>query len=236
MRRSLGSLLVVAGLVFMAWPVATWLYGLDWQERLARSVPQAEPAEAPRPASARQGTPPSTKQGGVAMLLPVSTSAKQAKAKPEKMPHLRRGVSFARIRIQRIRLDAMVVEGIDNASLRRGPGHLPKSGLPGESRNCAIAAHRDAWFRRLPEVRAGDAVWVETPNSSYQYVVEEKKVVTPDRGDLLNRGANLILTLITCTGPGYPNSKYRLLVFCRLRGEYPALTQTERLPRRRSPG
>ena len=41
--------------------------------------------------------------------------------------------------------------------------------LPGESRNCAIAAQRDGWFLRLPEVRAGDPVWVETADSRYEY-------------------------------------------------------------------
>ena len=111
----------------------------------------------------------------------------------------------------------MVIEGVDGVALRRGPGHLPTTGLPGERRNCAIAAHRDGWFQRLPEVRVGDAVHVQTMEGAYEYVVGEKKVVTPDRSDLLNRGRKPYLTLITCTGPGYPRSAYRLLVFCKLR-------------------
>jgi sortase A len=130
---------------------------------------------------------------------------------------VRPGEALARLRIGRIGLDAIVVEGVSRVALRQGPGRLPTTGFPGENRNCAIAAHRDGWFRRLPDVRAGDPVWVETPGRRYEYVVEEKRVVTPDRGDLLRRGPNPVLTLITCTGPGYPRSTHRLLVFCRLR-------------------
>src|SRR5207248_769881 len=56
---------------------------------------------------------------------------------------------FARLRIERIGLQVFVVEGIDAAALRRGPGHLPGTVGPGESGNCGIASHRDGWFARL---------------------------------------------------------------------------------------
>ncbi len=130
---------------------------------------------------------------------------------------------FARLAIQPIGLDVMVVDGIDAVSLRRGPGHLPESGRPGESRNCAIAAHRDGWFARLEGVQVGDPVWIETPECGYAYAVDEVQVVTPDRTDLLQTGSYPTLTLITCTGPGYPTSTHRLLVHCGLRGTCPKL-------------
>jgi sortase A len=209
MRRRLGSLLVAAGLVLMAWPVVTWAYGLYWQEQLARSLP---PPAADVPGTAASPSP------AVAPAGPKRAPPRQPKPKK---PSLRAGQAVARLRIPRIGLEAIVVEGVDGRALRRGPGHLPGTALPGENRNCAIAAHRDGWFRRLPEVRAGDPIWVETPDSLYKYVVEEKRVVTPDRGDLLKRGEKPHLTLITCTGPGYPRSAYRLLVFCDLRSATP---------------
>ncbi|MES2459330.1 MAG: sortase, partial [Armatimonadota bacterium] len=76
-------------------------------------------------------------------------------------------------------------------------------------------------FQRLHDVHEGDPIWLETRDSLFKYTVSLKKVVTPNRGDLLNQGKRPVLTLITCTGPGYPRSKYRLLVFCRLSGTYP---------------
>jgi LPXTG-site transpeptidase (sortase) family protein len=193
MRRHIGTFLIAAGLLFMAWPVVTWGYGLYWQERLK----QDWQARAPAAASAVQGDQP----------------AAAAAAEPP---------SFARLWVERIGLDAMVVEGIDAIALRRGPGHLPQTARPGESGNCVIAAHRDGWFRRLEEVQPGDVIGLETPDCGYEYVVDEKKVVDPDRGDLLATSDYPTVTLITCTGPGYPHSAYRLLVFCRLQAVHPS--------------
>ena len=224
MVRRLGSLLVVVGLILAAWPALTWAYGFYWQQRLSRSFP--EPVFSER---VTEEAAPAPGRGVVAVSASLSAPSgprlrpRIAPPKPTKPPEplrvvARPGEAFARLRIRRIGLDAMVVEGVDGAALRRGPGHLRDTGLPGESRNCAIAAHRDGWFRRLPELRAGDPVLVERPGALYRYVVQNKRVVTPDRSDLLRRGPKPVLTLITCTGPGYPRSAYRLLVFCRLQG------------------
>ena len=138
-----------------------------------------------------------------------------------RLPRPDPGEPFARLSIKRIGLDAIVVEGTDRISLRRGPGHLPNTGIPGESRNCAFAAHRDGWFLRLPEVRSGDAVTVDTKQGRYIYTVGSRQVVNPNRVDLLDQGPRPVLTLITCTGSGYPHSKQRLLVFCSLKTAYP---------------
>lgn len=222
---------MAAGLILMIWPAATWAYGIYWQARLARELPPmpasdvalVPPATVPPP---RPSAPPSALASGMAAAVrraaeavpslpppPPPPSRTPPSAEPRPLP----GGAFARLHIPRIGLDAVVVEGDDARSLRRGPGHLPRTGRPGEPRNCAIAAHRDGWFARLDEVEIGDAVRVRTRERVFEYEVWERRVVTPDRGDLLERGPFPDLTLITCTGPGYPNSKYRLLVFCRLR-------------------
>jgi sortase A len=125
------------------------------------------------------------------------------------------GKPLARLRIPSIDLEAIVIEGANDAQLNRGPGHISKTALPGELGNCVIAGHRAYWFKRLPEVRRGAPIWVETPLWRYKYIVEEKRVVTPDRGDLLNRAGDFFLTLVTCTTPT-ADSTHRALVFCRL--------------------
>ena len=195
MRRHLETLLFAGGLLLTTWPAITMAYGRYWQDRLARewSTPRASPAARHRPAPA-----------------------------PRKTARTVRGRNtFARLRITRIGLDAIVVDDVDATSLRRGPGHLPETSLPGESGNCAIAAHRDGWFSRLPELRPGDLVRLETPDCGYEYRVVEKRVVKPNRTDLLEPRRYPALTLITCTGPMRPRSLYRLLVFCRLQAVRP---------------
>jgi LPXTG-site transpeptidase (sortase) family protein len=197
MRRHLERVLFAGGLLLASWPAITWAYGVYWQDRLAREwpTPRASPAATPRPAGAT--------------------------SKPARTVHGRK--TFARLRIPRIGLDAIVVDDVDAASLRRGPGHLPETSLPGERGNCAVAAHRDAWFARLPELRPGDLVRLNTPDGGYEYRVVEKRVVEPHRTDLLAPRRYPALTLITCTGPRQPRSRYRLLVFCRLKAVRPEL-------------
>lgn len=198
MRRYLGNLLIAAGLVLAFWPAVTWAYGVYWQDRLGRDWRGAR--------QAGKGSAPA--------------NAAPGKAGAEKPPEPE-VVPVARLAIERIGLDTIAVEGVDGVSLRRGPGHLPNTGYPGESRNCAIAAHRDGWFIKLPQVQIGDVVYLETETAAFEYVVEEKRVAAPDRTDLLETGSYPTLTLITCTGPRVPLSTYRLLVFCRLQSVRP---------------
>src|SRR5437899_3212739 len=121
-RRHLGTLLIAAGLLLVAWPAITWGYGVYWQARLARGWPTAASG---RPTQHGVGAPEDSEGGPSAPVVP-----------------------FARLKIERLGLDVMVVEGIDGVSLRRGPGHLPDTCRAGDSGNCVIAAHRDGWFRR----------------------------------------------------------------------------------------
>src|SRR5207248_2741174 len=157
MRRHFGTLLITTGLLTMSWPVVTWAYGLYWQQKLASAWAQARPG------------------GSVASSPPGTTASQPAEPLP-----------FARLEIPAIRLGVMVVDGVDGVSLRRGPGHLPRTCGPGESGDCVIAAHRDGWFRDLQRIQPGDPVFLASQDCAYEYVVDEKRVVLPDRADLLD--------------------------------------------------
>jgi LPXTG-site transpeptidase (sortase) family protein len=226
MRRLLGKLLVTAGLVLMVWPAVTVGYGIYWQGRLTRDFARAEAAAAggasmpvPSPASARTPVPrPATVQDTAPAHTPAKLGPLPHTAVAKVAPRV--GAAVARLRIAAIDLDAIVIEGTDRPALRRGPGHVKWTALPGDAGNCAIAAHRASWFRRLPDLAAGDPVWVETPGSKLKYVVQKQCVVTPDRSDLLDRGPAPSLTLITCT-EARADSEHRVLVFCRQVGAFP---------------
>jgi len=231
-QRLLGGLMIAAGLLLILWPAAIWLLGIYSQWVLAERFARAEvavKASATSPAdSLADGTtravetsfalPPAPFSGSPIQPKPLSRPKTTHSRTPQ--PRVSEGDIFARLRIDRIGLDAIVVEGTATSDLRRGPGHIPGTGLPGGPGNCAIAAHRARWFRRLPDVKPGDIVSLETPTYRYRYVVEEKRLVTPDRGDLLNRGSRPQLTLITCDAPTSDAAR-RVLVFCRLGATLP---------------
>jgi sortase A len=111
------------------------------------------------------------------------------------------GEGFARIRVPDIGVDYAVVEGTDEGSLQRGPGHYPATGLPGQGRTTAIAGHRTTYlapFRKLDELDGGDEVIVETPYADFTYLVEHAEVVEPDRTDIVSERGRDRLVLTAC--------------------------------------
>jgi sortase A len=86
------------------------------------------------------------------------------------------GSSDALIRIPAFGDDYEVpmVEGVRDSDLSKGIGHFPGTG-PGQVGNFALAAHRVTHgepFRRLPELRPGDQVVVETADATYTYELD----------------------------------------------------------------
>ncbi len=64
----------------------------------------------------------------------------------------------ARIEMERIGLEAIVLKGGSGQALAFGPGHLEGTALPGEEGTAVISAHRDTHFAGLANVRLGDEI------------------------------------------------------------------------------
>ncbi len=84
------------------------------------------------------------------------------------------GTGIANLYIPRLGTDYhfTIVEGTDQASLERGPGHYTGTALPGQVGNFAVAGHRVGKgepFLNLDQLRPGDAVVVETKATWYVY-------------------------------------------------------------------
>lgn len=134
------------------------------------------------------------------------------------------GAPVARLRIPRIRLDEIVVEGVKDDDLNAGPGHLPGSALPGASGNSIISAHRDRHFRRLDELQLGDTISTETGQSSHTWVIVARRVVGRDTPALFKANEPL-LTLTTCWPVRYfGDAPDRLILSARPVGSTSELT------------
>ena len=95
------------------------------------------------------------------------------------------------------RIDEIVVEGVEDAALMTGPGHLPESVLPGAVGNAVISAHRDRHFRNLGDVQVGDTVITETLEGTLRWVVAERRV-RPAGTRVALKTETPTLTLSTC--------------------------------------
>ena len=110
----------------------------------------------------------------------------------------REGAPLGRIEISRIGLAAIILDGIDESTLRRAVGHIPGTSLPGEKGNVALAGHRDSFFRALRNIRKDDEITLTTLAGSHRYQVHATKIVAPDDTEALEGSYDDILTLVTC--------------------------------------
>ena len=117
---------------------------------------------------------------------------------PEQAPAPEIGTALGRLTSERIGLDVMIAEGVDDATLRRAAGRIPGTGRFDSFGNVGVAAHRDTFFRPLREIRAGDELEVETVHGRYRYRVEWTAVVEPENVDSLAETDEPALTLVTC--------------------------------------
>jgi sortase A len=129
---------------------------------------------------------------------PVAPEVKETVERPLRFPVLARGAAIADLSIPRVRLSAVVLHGSDSQTLRRGPGHLEHTALPGESGNVVIAGHRDSFFRPLRNVQLGDDIFLDSPYGRFHYRVTSIRVVNPHDLSVLEPTDSATLTLITC--------------------------------------
>ena len=126
----------------------------------------------------------------------------------------------------------VIVEGVSVSALRHGPGHVPRTALPGEPGNSAIAGHRTTYgapFADLDRVRIGDEATVTTLKGKFVYEVINTKIIKPNQTDVLQPVKNkTLLTLITCN-PRYSTSQ-RLIVVAELRKSLPLIVDTTSTP------
>ena len=131
------------------------------------------------------------------------------------------GQGLTRLRIPKLGVDVLVVEGPTTKALRAGAGHYLGTPLPGEPGNVAIAGHRTTYgrpFSRIDEMEPGDVVELESPFAVFTYRVmreadghENPWVVPPTAVEVVGqRGADHWLTLTTCHPKG--SNRKRLIL------------------------
>lgn len=215
MRRfaaALGRALITAGvltLLFAAYQLwGTGIYTAQQQDSLRHQFTSELHKTAP-------STPTTT--------TPASATTTTSPPSPPLPPT---GDAVAQIRIPKIGVDDIVVNGVGVDDLRKGPGHYPQTPLPGQQGNAAIAGHRTTYgapFGNLDQLSSGDDIFLRTLQGSFTYRVYSQSVVDPGDVAVLNAdpGRPATVTLTTCN-PKYSASQ-RLVVQASLESPNPPL-------------
>src|SRR4051812_12763300 len=104
------------------------------------------------------------------MLAPLASlgDARRSMAQLAKLQRRRddKGDPVGRLRMPTLHRNYVVVEGTDIGTLRKGPGHYPKTPLPGQGGTVAVAGHRTTYgapFRSVDKLRRGDELTMDMP-------------------------------------------------------------------------
>lgn len=76
----------------------------------------------------------------------------------------------------------VMFEGVSLRTLKRGPGHMIDTPLPGQAGNAVVSGHRTTYlapFNRLDELAEGDPIIVETAIGTHVYIVRNPAKVIP---------------------------------------------------------
>jgi sortase A len=223
MRQILGAVgrvLVTVGLLvllFVAYQLwGTGIYEARAQNRLENQFQEQQREHKERTSRTTTTTAPAVT---TTSTLPPTTTL------PPMQPPAN-GDPVAHLMIGKIGLDAYVVEGVDVADLRQGPGHYPGTPFPGQEGNTAIAGHRTTYgapFGDLDQVGVGDEINLETVQGKFLYRVDQAPfVIDPSDSAVLNSHPDdarpghdaATLTLTTCH-PKYSAAE-RLIVTATL--------------------
>ena len=114
------------------------------------------------------------------------------------------GGVVGQIEIPSIDVKKWIVAGVDYKSLERGPGLFPKSPMPGQFGNVALAGHRTTFgapFGRINELKKGDLIRFTTKSGTFVYVVNgAPKIVSASAIEVTRTTdtTKAIVTLVSC--------------------------------------
>jgi sortase A len=210
--RIVSTMLITAGIVVLADAGLT----VVWQEPLSAAYGSLRQGEAEDQLSDLEAEYPTA--ADLAAIAGVEGSAAKARILADRFqPQLEEGHAIGRIKIDRIGLDMVVVQGTDTASLQKGPGHYRNTPLPGQPGTVAIAGHRTTYlapFREIDEIEDGDEVRVEMPYAAFTYTVERHEIVDPGDVGILRPVGYDRLVLTACHPPYSAAERY--VIFAKL--------------------
>ena len=201
--RRLGTLMIVGGVLTLAWALLVW----RWQDPITALYTHWEQGKLTSAYEHRFDAyrPHIRSRNLVAIERAIAVEARAYRRS------LSPGDPVGRLKIGRIGLSMIVVQGTDHDTLKKGPGHYLTTGLPGEHRLIYVAGHRTTYlapFSAIDAIRVGDYLSFELPYGTFKYRVTRHYVVAAeDVSVLANRGRE-ILRLQACHPRFFASHRY----------------------------
>ncbi|HEX3805263.1 MAG TPA: class D sortase [Gaiellaceae bacterium] len=201
--RIFGTLCLAAGALTLVWVVVVW----QWQDPFTAIYTHFEQARLSRDYNERAKA--FRPHIGSRKLADVD---QQVAAEAEQYAKtLHTGDPVGRLTIGRIGLNMIVVQGTDESSLKKGPGHYISSGLPGEGQLIYVAGHRTTYlapFSQINAIRVGDYIRFSVPYGTFVYRVTRHYIVADNDLAVLRDHGTEILRLQACHPRFFATHRY----------------------------
>jgi sortase A len=199
--RIAGTLMIVAGIGALAWALTVW----KWEDPFTAALNYFDQRELAESFDRRleEGRPPAAAAVDVRTTLPRSAVAWRRSSE--------RGDAIARLRIPRLGLTQIVVNGTDSDSLKRGPGRYLGSAMPGEGELVYVAGHRTTYgapFSKIDRLRKGDRVYLELPYGTFEYAITGHRIVSATQTSVLQSKGFEQLALQACHPRFFATQRY----------------------------
>lgn len=207
--RITGSLMIVAGVAAVAWVVVVW----QWQDPFTAVYTKW-----------KQHQLASQYQKRVeAFSAPIATTslADERRSIAREAKRYRasstRGEAIGRIRIPRMGVNMVLVNGTDHETLKKGPGRDGRTFMPGEDRLIYIAGHRTTYlapFSHIDRLKSGDRVTIEVPYGTFIYAVTYHRIVKATDLSVLRSPKHEVVELQACHPRFFASHRY--IAYARL--------------------
>ena len=207
--RLLGTFLVAAGVLTLIWAGVVWL----WQDpftALYTTWKQHQLTSQYDKRARAFHTP----------IVQTSTAAERRSVAREARAYRltsKRGQAIGRIRVPRMGVSMILVNGTDHETLKKGPGRDLRTFMPGENRLVYIAGHRTTYlapFSHIDRLKPGDRVTIELPYATFIYTVTHHRIVKATDLSVLRSPRHELVELQACHPRFFASHRY--IAYARL--------------------
>lgn len=212
MRRALrifGTLLAGAGALMLVWALLVW----QWQDPFTLLYTKWKQREL----ASQYERQASSFEISISRKSLAAKRASIARAAKRYRMSATEGQPIGRLRVPRMGVNMIVVNGTDSDTLKKGPGRHLRTFMPGENRLVYIAGHRTTYsapFSDIESLKRGDRVTLEVPYATFVYSVTHHRIVRSTDLSVLRSPRHELLELQACHPRFFASHRY--IAFARL--------------------
>jgi sortase A len=201
--RIVGTLMAVAGTLLLAWALLVW----RWQDPFTALYTRWEQRELTDEYEQRfdRFQPPAPAPRERISPRRIASLARKYRLS------LREGDAIGRIKIPRLDVNMIMVDGTKTNTLKKGPARHRRTFLPGEGRLVYIAGHRTTYsapFSDIDDLRRGDRVRLELPYGTFEYRIRGHRIVEAHEVSVLRSGPREEVALQACWPRFFASHRY----------------------------